>query len=242
MSALAWPTQVQTVLLDAGGVLVDLDYAYLARLIDVQRGPRESRIEGTELSRLEAVARRQIHEQVREGERAGAVWRDYFHIILAGAGIPAARQSDLIDSLWEAHQRFGLWTTPVEGGPAAVARIRKSGFTIGVVSNAEGNVARDLDTAGYQGLFATVVDSHVVGVEKPDPEIFRIALGRLDADPVTTVFVGDLPAVDVVGARAAGITPILIDRHDLYPDSGTHRIKSIRDLPQLLERAPGHNA
>ncbi|HXV75457.1 MAG TPA: HAD family hydrolase, partial [Candidatus Polarisedimenticolaceae bacterium] len=202
-----------------------------------QRDPRKTPVGIDELARLEALARREIHEQVRDGGSVGTAWRDYFHIILGGASVPAASQSRLIDSLWEAHRRFGLWTTPIDDGPQVVAQVRKR-FTIGVVSNAEGNVARDLDAAGYAGQFGVVIDSHVVGVEKPDPAIFRIALERLGKQAQTTVFVGDLPAVDVAGARAAGITPILLDRHDLYPDTGSHRIRSIGDLPRLLDTAP----
>jgi putative hydrolase of the HAD superfamily len=79
-----------------------------------------------------------------------------------------------------------------------------------------------------------VVDSHVVGVEKPDPEIFRIALERMDAPAESAVFLGDVPSVDIVGAHAAGIAPILLDRHDLYGDLGERRVRSIRELPAML--------
>jgi putative hydrolase of the HAD superfamily len=72
-------------------------------------------------------------------------------------------------------------------------------------------------------------------VEKPDPQIFRIALERMDARAESAVFVGDVPSVDVVGARAAGLIPILLDRHDVYADVQERRLRSIRDLPALLE-------
>lgn len=235
------PREVETVLLDAGGVLLDLDYRYLARLIDSRRDPRATPLDGRELSRLEAVARREIHEQVAQGGRVGAAWRDYFHIILGGAHVPGPEQGALIDSLWEAHQRFGLWTVAIDGGPQAVERIKAQGYKLGVVSNAEGNVARDLDTAGYRGMFAAVIDSHVVGVEKPDPRIFEIALERTGANAATTVYVGDLPAVDVQGAVAAGLTPVLVDRHDIYPDVEAQRIATIGELPGLLADARDQN-
>ena len=54
--------------------------------------------------------------------------------------------------------------------------------------------------------------------------------------PETTIYVGDLPAVDVEGARAAGLAPVLLDRHDLYPDvTVAARMSSIRELPERLE-------
>jgi putative hydrolase of the HAD superfamily len=226
-----WPEQVETVLLDAGGVLLDLDYAYLRRLIEARHGE----VEVEELSRLEAVARLEIHRHVQEGGRVSEAWRDYFRIIMGRVGVPAEKQESIIDALWEAHQRFGLWTVPIAGGPETVAELRGRGYRIGVVSNAEGRVEQDLQSAGYAGLLETVVDSHVVGVEKPDPQIFHIALERMNATAETAVFVGDVPAVDLAGARAAGVAPILLDRHDLYSDLPEIRVRSLDELPALLE-------
>jgi len=229
------PDRIDTVLFDAGGVLLDLDYAYLRRLVEARRGS----VTVEELAHLEALARKEIHRQVAGGGRVSDAWRDYFHVILARVGVPAAEQIGIIDSLWEAHQRFGLWTVAIPGGPEIVAGLKRRGYRLGVVSNAEGRVERDLESAGFRGLFDTVVDSHVVGVEKPDPEIFRIALERLEAAPEHALYVGDLPAVDLAGARAAGLTPVLLDRHDLYPDVSDPRLRSLEELPALLDRAEG---
>jgi putative hydrolase of the HAD superfamily len=225
-----WPKEIETVLLDAGGVLLDLDYAYLRRLIEA----RHCEVSVEELARLEAVARMEIHRHVANGGRVSEAWRDYFHLILSRVGMPATEQAAIIDALWEAHQRFGLWTVAIPGGPETVADLKRRGFKLGVVSNAEGRVEQDLDAAGYAGLLETVVDSHVVGVEKPDPEIFRIALERMDSPAESAVFLGDVPSVDIVGARAAGIAPILLDRHDLYGDLEERRVRSIRELPAML--------
>jgi len=97
-------------------------------------------------------------------------------------------------------------------------------------------VLRDLDAAGYRGAFEAVIDSHVVGVEKPDPAIFAIALEQIGSRPERAIFVGDVPAVDVAGARAAGIAPVLLDRHDSFPDVDAPRIAA---LEELLPRLPG---
>ena len=147
---------------------------------------------------------------------------------------PAGEVEGTIDALWETHQRSGLWTRAIDGAPQTLRALRQAGFRLGVVSNAEGRVARDLDNAGYGALFETVVDSHLVGVEKPDPAIFRIALERMGIDPRATLFLGDVPAVDVAGAKAAGLRPVLLDRHDLYPDLDVPRLRSITELPAYL--------
>lgn len=230
----AWPERVETVLLDAGGVLLDLDFKYVRRLIEPRLEPSTPAIDEAQLGRLEARARQEVQRQVQAGGRMRDAWRDYFHIILGGVHVPVAEQAGIIDSLWEAHRRFGLWTVAIEGAPQAVAELRRRGLELGVVSNAEGRVAMDLDSAGFEGMFTTVVDSHVVGVEKPDPRIFEIALERLGAEPETTIYLGDVPAVDVEGAKSARITPVLVDLHGLYPSVDVRRIDSIRELPALL--------
>lgn len=224
------PETVETVLLDAGGVLLDLDVAYLRRLL-VSRGHA---VEEPELRRGEVLARASIQARIRESHRQNDVWRDYFHLQLRHAGVPPEGHGEIIDVLWKAHHRIGLWTVTPDGALETVRRLRHHGLRLGVVSNAEGRVEQDLVAAGYDGLFATVVDSHLVGVEKPDPRIFGIALERLSADADTTVFVGDLPSVDVAGARAAGIAPLLLDPLDLHADEPVARLRSIRELPARL--------
>ncbi len=227
------PAKIETVLLDAGGVLLDLDYDYLRRLLDA-RGFEVSR---DELAVLEARARVEIERRVRDGGRVGEAWRDYFRSILGRAAVPPDHHEAIVDSLWEAHHRVGLWTVAIPGAVETVRGLRRRGYRVGVVSNAEGRVETDLRSAGFDGLLETVVDSHLVGIEKPDPGIFAIALERLGARAETTIFVGDVPAVDLDGARAAGIFPLLLDRHDLYPDVDAPRLRRIHDLRDWLDEA-----
>ncbi len=219
--------RVTTVLFDAGGVLLDLDYAFLKRLLEA----RHVATTVHELSASESIARTAIDRRVREGGRTSEAWRDYFRILLTRVGAPPEGTEEIIDTLAEAHQRVGLWTVAIEGAVATVRVLKDAGHRLGVVSNAEGRVERDLAGAGFAGLFETVVDSHVVGVEKPDPAIFHIAMERMNVAPETAMFLGDVPAVDVVGARAAGLTAVLLDRHDLYATVDAPRLRSITELP-----------
>ena len=221
-----------TVLLDAGGVLLDLDYDRLVGMLQ-ERGCSSSR---EDLSLYEAGARVEIENKVRDGGRTADAWRGYFFTILAKAGLDRREHDELVDDLWTIHHRQGLWVDPIPGALDAVRRLREEGYRVGVVSNAEGRVEQDLDAAGYDGMFDTVVDSHRVGVEKPDPAIFAIALDRIGVDARTALFAGDLPAVDVAGARLAGIAPVLVDRHDLFRDVDVPRIRSVADLPDWLRR------
>ncbi len=237
----AWPDVVDTVLLDAGGVLLDLDYRYVRRLISTKLPPAVGlRVTERGLAGFEALARQEIHQQVAAGGRTSGAWRDYFHSILGRAGVCADEQGSLIDALWEAHQRVGLWTVAAERGPRTVRELKRRGYRLGVVSNAEGNVARDLDAAGYRGAFDAVIDSHVVGLEKPDPAIFALALERIGSQAEHAIFVGDVPSVDVEGARAAGIVPVLLDRLGAFPDVAATRLGALEELlPRLPEISRG---
>jgi putative hydrolase of the HAD superfamily len=217
-------------LFDAGGVLLDLDYAFVKRLLEA----RHVATTVAELSTSESIARTTIDRRVREGGRTSEAWRDYFRILLTRVGAPPEGTEEIIDTLAEAHDRVGLWTVAIDGAVATVRALKDAGHRLGVVSNAEGRVERDLNGAGYAGLFETVVDSHLVGVEKPDPAIFRIALERMSAVAEGTVFIGDVPSVDVAGARAAGLTAVLLDRHDLYATVDAPRLRSIAELPGWL--------
>jgi putative hydrolase of the HAD superfamily len=222
----------RTILLDAGGVLLDLDYLHLAGMLQ-ERGCTCS---PEDLSLYEACARIEIENKVRNGGRTSDAWRGYFLTILEKAGLAGSQRDGLVDELWAINRDLGLWVKPIQGARDAVRRLREEGYRVGVVSNAEGRVEQDLDAAGYSGLFDTVVDSHRVGVEKPDPAIFAIALDRIGSDPATTLFAGDVPAVDVAGARMAGIEPVLVDRHDLFTQVDVPRIRSVADLPDWLRR------
>jgi putative hydrolase of the HAD superfamily len=117
----------------------------------------------------------------------------------------------------------------------ALEELAGRGVKLGVVSNFEPWLEDVLALQGVDHLFAAVAISGKLGVAKPDPEIFRWAIREAGADPGATLHVGDQPANDVDAARAAGITPVLIDRFARYPDpNGTHRIEDLRGLVELV--------
>jgi putative hydrolase of the HAD superfamily len=117
----------------------------------------------------------------------------------------------------------------------ALDELAGRGITLGVVSNFEPWLADVLALQGIDHLFATVAISGVLGVAKPDPQIFEAALAEAGADPSATVHVGDQPANDVAAARAVGITPVLIDRYARYPEpDDAHRVEDLTGLVKLV--------
>ena len=83
-----------------------------------------------------------------------------------------------------------------------------------------------------------IVDSTIVGVAKPDPAIFSFALDVLDVKPEHVAYVGDSYANDVVGARAAGMRPFLLDPYDDHAGADYERIKAVAELLDLVGYAP----
>jgi putative hydrolase of the HAD superfamily len=128
------------------------------------------------------------------------------------------------------HARANLWRVALPGAAETLAALRAQGFRTGVISNADGRIAQLLDAAGLAPHLEAILDSHVEGVEKPDPEIFRRALERLGVSAPRAVYVGDIYAIDALGARAAGMVPIVIDETGGYGELDCPRIAALAEL------------
>ena len=139
-------------------------------------------------------------------ERAAA----YLEALFRLGGVPAERMREVRDCLSELHRERHLWCSVQERTHEALERLRAAGLRLGVVSNSDGRVEEALEAAGLRDYFDVVVDSGVLGIEKPDPRIFQAALDALGVAPEEALYVGDLFEVDVVGARAAGIEAVLL--------------------------------
>jgi putative hydrolase of the HAD superfamily len=106
------------------------------------------------------------------------------------------------------------------------------------VSNASGQIEATLAQSAVcqvgEGEFAPVrfvIDSHIVGIQKPDPRIFHIALQKLpDIDPARILYVGDSLIMDVGGARGAGLVPCLVDPYGFAEGHDVIRIMSLTEL------------
>jgi HAD superfamily hydrolase (TIGR01509 family) len=228
---------IQTVFLDAGGVLVNPNWS---RVSDVLAG------HGVEVSAAAlAAAEPRAKKRLDTGETI-AVTNDqqrgwtYFNLVLSEAGIPLSdATAAALAELHVYHQTHNLWETVPDEVKPSLAALRARGLRLVVLSNANGTLHRAFDRLGLTSAFDVIFDSHDEGVEKPDPRFFRIALARAGADAATTMHVGDLYHVDVAGARAAGLTPALLDAGDLYPDCDCLRVRSLTELVDALAQG-GH--
>jgi putative hydrolase of the HAD superfamily len=169
------------------------------------------------------------------------LWRAYLTAFIGECGVPADRVDEAIDHLGSEFATDGLWMRVAPGAVEGFRAIHATGIQLGIVSNAGGTIAdrlRELEVLqvgpGLGVEVRTVIDSGAVGVEKPDPRIFRLALDALDADPAHTAYIGDMPAIDVVGARRAGLRPLLMDPFGFQDAVDCERIASLADVLPLL--------
>ncbi len=234
---------LDAVLFDVGGVITIPDPVSLGAAL----APLEATATLVDLVRAHYVGMR-AHTTSTLGGRGP--WLDYIAAYLAEAGVPAER----MDEAWRAFTRvFGhyCWRFPMVETVTAMERLGEAQVLLGVVSNAIGQVEGLIRNLGLCQVgpgggvpVEVVVDSGVVGVEKPDPAVFAPALEVMAArgvDPARIGYVGDSLRYDVAGARAAGLVPLLLDPYDLYHGvelgRGGHRVGSVHDLLPPPERA-----
>jgi putative hydrolase of the HAD superfamily len=219
-------TPLRAVLFDAGNTLVFLDYARLAAGVGAAL---DLPLAGDELARHVTYA---THAMERAGgsdqDRAAA----YLEALFLQAGVPSHRLGEVRQCLARMHQERHLWSSVAERSAEALARLQQAGLRLGVVSNSDGRVEQALAAAGLRKYFDVVIDSALVGVEKPDPRIFQAALKALQVKPEEALYVGDLYHVDVVGARAAGIEAILLG--DAAARTDCRQARSLEELVDQL--------
>jgi putative hydrolase of the HAD superfamily len=242
----------RAVFLDAAGVLVLPDRHLLAGAfarVGIDIDPHA-------VPRAHYRAARALDRALdRATDPAGATPRDdYAAALFPQLGILPGRAAGAL-TVWQRladreHSGVVLWREPTPGAIDTIRALQHAGLAVVIVTNSDGHGEENLRDAGFDGV--PVIDSTIVGAAKPDPRIFEIALARAGVTPVEAVHVGDTLANDVVGARAAGITPIHFDPLRSCR-AGDHR--HIRTLPGIWQhlappalgifpsdRGPGENA
>jgi putative hydrolase of the HAD superfamily len=221
-------TRFDAVLFDAGGVLVLPDPTVLAPLLDFYGG--DTTVE---------AHRRAHYAGMAAKSRAGsseAEWLVYDEAYVAAVGVRDGDLGEAADVL-NRTRTPDLWRWPIPETIAALRRLAAAGIPMGVVSNAsgqvEGSLNRSVCQVGRGALTAMrcIVDSQVVGVEKPDARIFDFALPHFaEFVPERIAYVGDSVAMDIVSSRVAGLHSILIDPYDDHNGADFERISSVQVL------------
>jgi putative hydrolase of the HAD superfamily len=227
------PMPLDTVFLDAGGVLVFPNWGRVSDAL-ARHGVRA---DPQALADAEPYAKRKLDvgETIKTTNDASRGWL-YFDLILSEAGIPLsdATRAALTD-LSAYHREHNLWELVPSTVLPVLEALRARGLRLTVVSNANGTLCAHMERLGLTHCLDCVLDSQDLGVEKPDPRLFEIALERSSASPAKTIHVGDLYNVDVVGARSAGIRGVLLDEAGLYADADCPRVRSLAELVTRID-------
>jgi HAD superfamily hydrolase (TIGR01549 family) len=121
-----------------------------------------------------------------------------------------------------------------EDAVPTLQRLREDGRLLGIISNAGHDLLDGLERLGLTPYFDAITYSHEVGYEKPSGHIFHVALKRLDVEAARSVHVGDSYEADVLGSRAVGITPMLIDRDGAQGAADCIVLRSLSEIANFL--------
>jgi putative hydrolase of the HAD superfamily len=124
------------------------------------------------------------------------------------------------------------WTTFPDVLPT-LEQLCERGLRLGLISNWDTSLSSVIAGMNLGHLFTDIIASADVMLHKPQPEIFQLALKRMNAQPTQAMHIGDHASADVAGASAAGITAIYLNREGKKLD-GNLSISSLAELPQLV--------
>lgn len=226
-------SRFDAILFDAGGILVLPDPTVLGPLLAYYGG--DPSIDTHRRAHYAAMAAKSL---AGSGE---TVWDEYdvAYVRAVGVAEPDVPTATVVLSRTRnAH----LWRWPIPESVAALHALVAADVPIGVVSNASGQIEEVLRRSGVcqtgdgdGACVRVVIDSHVVGIAKPDPAIFEPALVHFDGAPRHRIaYVGDSITMDVAGARAAGLHPILLDPYGDHPEADFERIASLAELLAMV--------
>lgn len=224
---------VRAVIFDAGNTLLRMNYAIIAEHLAARgRATSPQRVEDAE---LRARVRLDPHLAPGAASTESTVTHGrYLRYLLENLAITDEAEIDAI-ARWRRGYNLpvGLWNRADPEALAAIRRVRAAGLVAGVISNSNGSVRSILEETGLAAQLDFVIDSAVVGVEKPDPRIFHLGLREAGVAAAEAVYVGDLYSVDVLGARAAGLDGILLDPGGFWAPRDCRLARGLEDAVRL---------
>ncbi len=215
----AFVAGVELLSLDAGGVVIFMDHARIARIVAGEgvhvTGEALSRAEG-DAKRLTDAGEGEFPTWEFEDRPGGRGWGRMIGTMLAAAGIDRARVPSLLATLWKHHMELNLWWLVPDGFGDAMDAVRAAGVKVVLVSNAEGKHHELFASLGIAKHFDLLVDSGSVGVEKPAPGIWKFATDRFPTPADRVLHLGDTYRTDIAGSLACGFRTGLIDPFGHY--------------------------
>jgi len=232
----AFPSPPQAVLLDVGGIFfIPSHDRILGAFARAGLAPPAAI-----LDRAHYVGARAFPADDSEFDWAKR-WAAYLDAYVTECGTPDDLRGDVHEHLDSEFADAGLWLREIPGAREGMQALAATGVRLGIISNADGLIAQRLAELeilqvgpGVGVPVECVIDSGAVGVMKPDPRIFRLALDAMAITPADAWYVGDMPGIDVVGARAAELHPVLMDPYELHLEADYDRVSSLSELAAVV--------
>jgi len=234
-----FPPAPKAVLLDVGGV-------FFVPLHDRIMGAftRAGFTPTVDLDRAHYAGARTFPYDVKVDDDWASSWRQYLDGYMTECATPDDQREEVHAHLDSEFADAALWMRELPGSRAGLRALADTGVRLGIISNADGLIGQrlaDLEILqvgpGVGVAMECVIDSGAVGVTKPDPRIFRIALDAMGIEAADAWYVGDMPGIDVAGARAAGLFPVLMDPFAFHLDADYHRVSSLTELAGIIGSA-----
>ena len=248
---------------DIRGVVFDLDNTLLQSRLGAAAGLRvaaseisqELRKHGLPFSKLQVLRKLNVIERERRAPSSGLVPRNlydrnnWWKLLLKN--IHASQiQGQWIHKTtllyWDAYQSS---SPPFPDAEATVRALKQQGYRLAIVSDSDGTPGmkkKRVDAVPFRSLFEFVV---VAGEDtpkvKPSKAPFRLVARKLNLPPEKCAYIGDNPQTDIAGAKAVGMTTILVKRKPYWvpvddgdPPATDQRpafeIKALKEIPALL--------
>ncbi len=132
-------------------------------------------------------------------------------------------------------ERFPECSVEREGATATLRALRDHGVKRGLITNGQPTQRVKVEAMGLTSLLEVMVISEEVGIKKPDPRIFRMALDRLGVDASEAVFVGDNLELDIAGARGVGMRALWLNPDGKEVPAGVEMVGSLGEILALIQ-------
>jgi HAD superfamily hydrolase (TIGR01549 family) len=223
--------QIKTVLFDVGNTLAYVDLAAVLRPL-TKRGVHATEEQYRAAAKEARLKMDQLSASGGIQDPDAQYWKLLLGAFLGSLGIQDEAIQTEVAFEWRSARNW----TRIEKGTSEVLDRLAARYELGVISNSDGTMARLLKTLGLAGYFRSITDSGTVGHQKPAPEIFRLALKAMDAEPEESAYVGDIYSVDYLGATGVGMKAVLLDGLGVYDHLDVPKIARLTELEALLER------
>jgi putative hydrolase of the HAD superfamily len=162
------------------------------------------------------------------------IWNRFLSRIMTQVGHPHADEEEVHAFGEHIHEIFQPESVLTPDAHEVLTALRQQDVVLGVLSNRGKPFDEELETLGIADFFDFTLAAGEVGVWKPRPEVFHVALERAGTSPHQAVYIGDNYYADIVGAANAGLDAILVDWRQVFTDMPATRVERLADILPLV--------